>query len=71
MRVLLVLQERAVQRRDQLARIALPEHFRAGLQTDDEFLAAATQRGALLANNRDRRLRTSTSTVTVAVPGVG
>jgi hypothetical protein len=71
MRVLLVLQERAVQRRDQLARIALPEHFPAGLQTDDEFLAAATQRGALLANNRDRRLRTSTSTVTVAVPGVG
>jgi hypothetical protein len=35
--VLLVLQERAVQRRDQLARIALPEHFRGDVLVEQQF----------------------------------
>jgi hypothetical protein len=37
MHILLVLQQRAVQRRDQLARIALPQHFRRHVLVEQEF----------------------------------
>src|ERR1700730_14719408 len=43
--VLLVLQQRAVQRRDQLARIAFPEHFRRHVLVEQQFQPIQQLRG--------------------------
>ena len=48
MHVLLVLQQRAVQRRDQLARVALPEHFRRHVLVEQQLQPVQQLRGRRL-----------------------
>src|SRR4029077_13468537 len=48
MHVLLVLEQRAVQRRDQLARITLPEHFRRDVLIEEKFQPVEKLRGRRL-----------------------
>src|SRR3982075_4357300 len=46
--ILFVLQQRAVQRRDQLARVTLPQHFRRDVLVEQQFQPVEQLRGRRL-----------------------